>query len=88
MNFIHYLNTVARLWNCDDGSGVSKFLSLNGNHVKNRNIFVEDAEPLIIRHIKAPLDEVLNAHLKVVLCIRESRKLSDIIKTEFKTIFL
>ena len=78
MNLIHYLNTVSRLWNTGDGSAVSKFLSLNGNHVPNRNLHVEDAENLIIRQVRPPLDEVVNTHLKVLYYIHDTRKLLNL----------
>lgn len=74
MNLIQYLTTIGRLWNSYDGNAISRFISLSGNHVSNRNLHVEDAENLIIRHIKPPLDEVINTHLKVLYYMHETRK--------------
>ena len=74
MNLYQYLNAIGRLWNNGDGSGVSKFISLSGNHFSNRNLHLESPEGMIERHIDPPLDEVVNAHLKVLFYIHETRK--------------
>lgn len=71
MNLYNYLNTVNRLWNNSDGYAVSKFLSLNGNHVGNTNLHLENA---VVRQIEPPLDEVIYSHLKVLYYLHLSRK--------------
>ena len=75
VNLYQYLNAVWRLWNNFDGSGVSKFLSLNGNHIKNRNLQLENPESSIERVMEPPLAEVISCHLKVLFYLNESRKL-------------
>lgn len=75
MSLYQYLNAVSRLWNNDDGTGVSKFISLSGNHTENRNLHLESPENAIERVIEAPLDEVLNSHLKVLFHLHDNRKL-------------
>lgn len=75
MNLYQYLNAVSRLWNNYDGSGVSKFISLSGNHITNRNLQLESPESAIERIMEPPLDEVINSHLKVLFHLHDSRKL-------------
>lgn len=75
MSLYQYLNAVWRLWNNYDGSGVSKFISLSGNHTTNRNLHLESPENAIERIIEPPLDEVLNSHIKVLFYLHDNRKL-------------
>lgn len=74
MNLFQYLTTVNRLWDNGDGSGVSRFISLSGNHVTNRSLHVENPESLVERHVEPPLDEVVNLHIKVLYYMHETRK--------------
>lgn len=78
MNLIQYLSTIGRLWNSYDGYSVSRFISLSGSHISNRNLHVEDAENLVSRYIKSPLDDVINAHLRVLYYMHESRKFNKL----------
>lgn len=73
-NLYQYLNAVSRLWNNCDGAGVSKFISLSGNHTTNRNLHTENPENAIERVIEPPLDEVLNSHLKTLFYINDTGK--------------
>ncbi|CAG9803681.1 unnamed protein product [Chironomus riparius] len=72
MNLIQYLSTIGRLWNSYDGSSISRFISLSGSHISNRNLHVEDAENLVSRYVKSPLDDVINAHLRTLYYMHES----------------
>lgn len=74
MNLYTYLSTVSRLWNNGDGNGVSRFLTLQGNHVANQNLHVEDPEPIVRRSIEDPLDEVVTAHIRVLYHLYDDRK--------------
>lgn len=88
MNLYQYLNAVWRLWNNFDGSGVSKFISLSGNHTKNRNLQLENPESSIERVMEPPLDEVISCHLKVLFYLHESRKLTILVLLIFIDFFL
>lgn len=78
VNLYQYLNAVWRLWSSYDGSGVSKFISLSGNHTTNRNLHSDSPENAIERIIEPPLDEVINSHLKVLYYLHDNRKLYDL----------
>jgi hypothetical protein len=84
MNLYQYLNTISRLWNNYDGVGISKFVSLNGNHVNNPNLHTDSSESQIERHLESPLDEIVNAHLRVLFYTNESRKFLTICKQLIK----
>jgi hypothetical protein len=73
MNLFAYLNTVKRLWNNADG-GVARFVSLSGNHVPNTNLHLENPEGIVSRHIEAPLEDILVAHLKVLFYLHQERE--------------
>lgn len=75
MNLYSYLSTVNRLWNNEDGSGVARFIALNGNHAANPNLHIENPDSAVARGIPAPLDEVISCHLKVLFYLHDNRKL-------------
>ena len=74
MNFFNYLTTINRLWNNCDGHAVSRFLSLDGNHISIPNLHIENPEGVVERHIDSPLDEVIICHIKVLFYLNENRK--------------
>ena len=74
MNLFNYLSTINRLWNNEDGS-VAKFVSINGNHAKNPNLWVNNPQEGVSRVIQSPiLAEVLVNHLKVISYLNCDRK--------------
>ena len=74
MNLFNYLATINRLWNNEDGS-VAKFVSINGNHAKNPNLWVNNPQEGVSRVIQSPiLAEVLINHLKVISYLNCDRK--------------
>lgn len=74
MNLYSYLSTVNRLWGNEDGTGVARFVTLNGNHAANPNMYVENPESSVERSIGSPLDEVIIAHIKVLFYLHTDRK--------------
>lgn len=75
MNLHSYLSTVNRLWGNEDGNGVSRFMSLHGNHAGNPNLHVEYPDSAVERALPAPLDEVISAHIRVLFYLYDERKL-------------
>jgi len=75
MNLYAYLTALNRLWNNDDGGGVSRFLSIYGNHSSNPNLHIENPDSAVERQIGAPLDEVVATHLRVLFYLHDNRKL-------------
>lgn len=74
MNLFQYLSTIQRLWNNYDGAGVSKFISLSGNHASNKNLHVENPEITIERQLEPLIDEVVLFHLKTLYYLHDTRK--------------
>lgn len=78
MNLFNYLNTLDRLYSNCDGHAVSRFLSLDGNHILNPNLNrIEHPEASVERQIGSPLDEVIIAHIKVLFHLNENRKITN-----------
>jgi nuclear mRNA export protein PCID2/THP1 len=75
MNLYNYLQTVQRLWHNGDGNGVARFLTLNGNHVSQPNLHIENPENAVERQIQSPLEEVVSSHIKVLFYLHQNRKL-------------
>jgi nuclear mRNA export protein PCID2/THP1 len=74
MNLYNYLSTVNRLWNNEDGSGISRFVSVGGNHAAYSNLHVDSPESAVERAIPSPLDEVISNHIKVLFYLHDNRK--------------
>ncbi|CRK98791.1 CLUMA_CG012121, isoform A [Clunio marinus] len=72
MNLYNYLSTVNRLWNNEDGNGVSRFITINGNHSTNVNLHVENPDAAVERTIPTPLDEIISCHIKVLFYLHEN----------------
>lgn len=78
MNLYSFLSTLNRLWNNEDGTGVAKFLTINGKHSSNPNLHVENPESAVERNIPSPLDEVVSAHIKVLFYLHDIRNKSKV----------
>lgn len=85
MNLYNYLSTVNRLWNNEDGTGVSRFITLSGNHASNPNLHIENPDTAVERALVSPLDEVVSSHLKVLFYLYENRKKHAVVQCETST---
>jgi nuclear mRNA export protein PCID2/THP1 len=80
MDFYNYLATLNRLWNNEDGQGVSRFITIRGKHASNPHLYVANPEPAVDRSIHVPLNDVVSAHIKVLFYLHENRKRSKILR--------
>ena len=74
MNLYNYLQTIHRLWNNCDGSGVARFLTLSGKHISNQNLHIEHPENAVERQIDSPMEEVISSHIKVLYYLHQNRE--------------
>lgn len=74
MNLYNYLQTIQRLWNNGDGSGVARFLTLSGKHISHQNLHIEHPENAVERQIESPLEEVVSSHIKVLYYLHQNRE--------------